>query len=79
MSFWRPDSLKQLSDAAELGDRHYRLGSLPISTYTELQEKFLEATEAILDTQREALEGRQEIERLIGEPLPTKSRDKGAK
>jgi cobalt-zinc-cadmium efflux system outer membrane protein len=73
MSFWRPDSLKQLSDAAELGDRHYRLGSLPISTYTELQEKFLEATEAILDTQREALEGRQEIERLIGEPIPTKS------
>ncbi|MFN7140113.1 MAG: TolC family protein [Limisphaerales bacterium] len=66
MSFWRSDSLKQLSEAAELGDRHYRLGALPISTYTELQEKFLEAVEAILETQREALENLQRIELLTG-------------
>lgn len=67
MNFWRPDSLKQLSDAAELGDRHYRLGSLPISTYTELQDKYIEATEAILDTQREALESQQQIQLLTGQ------------
>lgn len=70
MSFWRPDSLRQLRDAAELGDRHYRLGSLPIATYIELQDKYLEAVEAILDTQREALENRQQIELLAGLTVP---------
>jgi cobalt-zinc-cadmium efflux system outer membrane protein len=66
MSFWRPESLQQLREAAELGDRHYRLGALPISTYTELQDKYLEAIEVILDTQNEALESREEINRLTG-------------
>lgn len=75
MSFWRPDSLKQLSDAAELGDRHYRLGSLPISTYTELQDKYLEAIEVILDTQREALESQQQIQLLIGQTVSAASKE----
>jgi len=66
MSFWRPESLQQLQEAAELGDRHYRLGALPISTYTELQDKYLEAIGVILDTQNEALESLLEIERLTG-------------
>lgn len=81
MAFWRPDALKQLSDAAELGDRHYRLGSLPIGTYTELQDKFLEATEAILDTQKEALENLQQIELLTGRSIKPSAVEKkeGAK
>lgn len=66
MSFWRTNALEQLREAAELGDRHYRLGSLPVATYVELQEKYMEATEAILDTQREALESRQQLELLTG-------------
>ena len=66
MSFWRTNALDQLREAAELGDRHYRLGSLPVATYVELQEKYIEATEAILDTQREALESRQQLELLTG-------------
>ncbi len=66
MSFWRKDSIKQLREAAELGDRHYRLGSLPISTYTELQDKYLEAIEVILNTQNEALESLQQIDLLTG-------------
>ncbi len=70
MSFWRTNALDQLREAAELGDRHYRLGSLPVATYVELQEKYIEATEAILDTQREALESRQQLELLTG--VPTK-------
>ena len=69
MGFWRHDALRQLSDAAELGDRHYRLGSLPIATYTELQDKYLEATEAILDTQKEALESLLQIELLTGQQM----------
>jgi cobalt-zinc-cadmium efflux system outer membrane protein len=66
MSFWRPDTLKQLREAAELADRHYRLGAVPVSTYVELQKEYLEALEAILDTQKEALEARQQLELLTG-------------
>jgi outer membrane protein, heavy metal efflux system len=66
MSFWRTNALEQLREAAELGDRHYRLGSLPVATYVELQEKFIEATEAILDTRREILESRQQLDLLTG-------------
>jgi outer membrane protein, heavy metal efflux system len=79
MSFWRTNALDQLREAAELGDRHYRLGSLPVATYVELQDKFIEATEAILDTQRDAMESLQGIERLIGEPIFAKSREKEGK
>jgi cobalt-zinc-cadmium efflux system outer membrane protein len=66
MSFWRPDSIRQLREAAELADRHYRLGAVPVSTYVELQKEYLEALEAILDTQKEALDARQQIELLTG-------------
>ena len=62
----RPDSVEQFGAAAELGDRNYRLGAIPVSTYVELQDKYLEALTAILDTQREALEDRQQIDLLTG-------------
>ena len=78
MSFWRTNALDQLREAAELGDRHYRLGSLPVATYVELQEKYIEATEAILDTQREALESRQQLELLTGtapKPAPAPNKE----
>ena len=73
MSFWRTNSLDQLREAAELGDRHYRLGSLPVATYVELQDKFIEATEAILDTQRDAMESQQQIQLLTGQPTSSAS------
>lgn len=75
LQFIRPDSLKQLRDAADLADRHYRLGAVPVSTYVELQEKYLEATEAILDLQREALEDWEQLRLLVGsETLPIASK-----
>ena len=52
--------------AADLADRHYRLGAVPISTYVELQKQYLEAVEALLDTKREALEAGQQIQLLTG-------------
>jgi len=73
MSFWRPDTLQQLRDAAELADRHYRLGAVPVSTYVELQKDYLEALEAILDTQQEALEARQQIDLLTGRATTSES------
>jgi len=56
MSQWMKDSIRQFREAAELGDRHYRLGSLPIATYIELQREYLSALDAILSIQVEALD-----------------------
>src|SRR6266516_168208 len=66
MGKWRPESVDEFRKAAELADRHYRLGAVPIATYVELQKQYLEAVEALLDTKREALEAGQELQRLTG-------------
>jgi cobalt-zinc-cadmium efflux system outer membrane protein len=67
MAQWRPEIVESLREAAELADRHYRLGAVPVATYVELQEKYLEALEAILSTRAQALQYRQEIQLLTGE------------
>jgi cobalt-zinc-cadmium efflux system outer membrane protein len=69
MAKWRPDSGQHFKEAAELADRHYRLGAVPISTYVELQQPYLEAVESLLDTKREALEAAAQLELLTGLPL----------
>lgn len=66
MSKWRPDGAGHFREAAEVADRHYRLGAVPISTYVELQKQYLEAVESILDTKKEALEAAQNLELLTG-------------
>ncbi len=66
MQRWRPEAVEEFRKAAELADRHYRLGAVPISTYVELQKQYLEAVEALLNTRREALEAAQDIQRLTG-------------
>lgn len=66
MGNWRPESVDEFRNAADLADRHYRLGAVPIATYVELQKQYLEAVEALLDTRREALEAGQELQRLTG-------------
>jgi len=63
---WSPDSVKKFREAAELADRHYRLGAVPIATYVELQNSYLDAVEALLDTQREALEAGLKLQQLTG-------------
>jgi len=69
MQRWRSDSVEEFRKAAELADRHYRLGAVPIATYVELQKQYLEAVEALLDTKREALEAAQTLEHLTGAKL----------
>lgn len=66
MNQWRTDSAQQFREAAELADRHYRLGAVPIATYVELQKQYLEAIAAMLDTRKEALETAQTLEQLTG-------------
>lgn len=70
MAKWRPDSVQHFKEAAEVADRHYRLGAVPISTYVELQKQYLDAVEGLLDTKKEALEAAAQLELLTGLPLP---------
>jgi cobalt-zinc-cadmium efflux system outer membrane protein len=55
MADWRPDSVQQFKEAAELADRHYRLGAVPVATYVELQKEYLVRSSRCWDTKREAL------------------------
>lgn len=66
MSGWQPGAVEHFREAAELADRHYRLGAVPVSVYVELQKQYLEAMESVLDTKREALDAAQELELLTG-------------
>jgi len=68
MNQWRADAVSQFTEAAELADRHYRLGAVPIATYVELQKQYLEAIAAMLDTRKEALVAAQNLEQLTGIP-----------
>lgn len=66
---WSPDAARKFREAAELADRHYRLGSVPLATYVELQNSYLDAVEALLDTQRETLEAGLKLQQLTGVDL----------
>jgi cobalt-zinc-cadmium efflux system outer membrane protein len=70
---WRSDAIEHFREAAELADRHYRLGAVPVSTYVELQRTYLEAVESLLDTQKEALQAAQNIEVLTGATIPVQT------
>jgi cobalt-zinc-cadmium efflux system outer membrane protein len=63
---WAPDATQKFREAAELADRHYRLGAVPIATYVELQNSYLEAVEGIFETQKEAIEAGQRLQQLTG-------------
>ena len=66
LSKWGNEALESFREAAELGDRHYRLGAVPIGTYMELQREYLDAVEAIVDLQSEAIEAREQLEVSTG-------------
>jgi outer membrane protein, heavy metal efflux system len=70
MGRWRTNAVAQFREAADLGDRHFRMGSIPVSIYLELQKQSLDATEALLATKAEALENWLQLELLVG-GLPT--------
>jgi outer membrane protein, heavy metal efflux system len=64
-----PQLLGQLRDAAKLADDNYRLGVLPISTYTEIQSQYLEGIDAVLNSRLDALRNLADLEYLSGEQL----------
>lgn len=63
---WAPDAVEKFREAAELADRHYRTGAVPIATYVELQNSYLDAVEALLDTQGETLAAGLKLQQLTG-------------
>ncbi|MBL9146054.1 MAG: TolC family protein [Verrucomicrobiaceae bacterium] len=66
MSQWRSDSLQRFSEAAQLGNQHYKLGAIPVTTYIELQKSYLDALDALLSTRSEAIANLQDLELLTG-------------
>jgi len=63
---WSPEAVQKFREAADLADRHYRLGAVPIATYIELQSSYLDAVESLLDTKIEALEAGLKLQQLTG-------------
>ncbi len=63
---WSPDAADKFREAADLADRHYRTGAVPIATYVELQNSYLDAVEALLDTQSETLAAGLKVQQLTG-------------
>lgn len=66
INHWQPDSVTKFQEAAELADRHYRLGAVPLATFVELQKQYLEAIETLLNTRLEALSAGQQLQALTG-------------
>lgn len=63
---WSPETVAKFRESAAAADRHYRLGAVPLGTYLELQDAYLEAVEALLDTQAEALAAGLRLQLLTG-------------
>ncbi len=69
MASWQPDTIQHFREAAELADRHYRLGAVPVSTYLELQTQYLETIGGLLDTKKEAFQAATQLELLTATAL----------
>jgi cobalt-zinc-cadmium efflux system outer membrane protein len=66
--------LPQMREAAEVADRNYRDGAVPLSTYTELQKQYLDTIDAFIAAQAGAIEARQQLEQLTATRLDTEER-----
>lgn len=63
---WRKDAVEKFRASAELADRHFRMGTIEVSTYVELQTSYLDAVEALLDTQNEILNAGLNLQEITG-------------
>ena len=63
---WDDASSQSFGSAAEDADRNYRLGAIPLTTYMQMQQSYVDATNAVLDTRREALEALLQLRALNG-------------
>lgn len=75
----RPDAAQDFRETADLADRHYRLGAVPLATYIEMQKQYLEALEALLLTKQGALEASEQLHLLTGRSLNSLTETRPAK
>ena len=61
--------LPQMREAAEVADRNYRTGALPVTTYTEVQKQYLDSLDAFFAAQSAGIEARQQLEQLTATRL----------
>ena len=66
---WRPEAVGEFRKAAEMGDRHFRLGAIPVATYLELQTQYLDAIDTLLSQREEAYDQLLAVELLTGTTL----------
>lgn len=63
---WDGNSPRRFAEAAADADRNYRLGAIPLTTYTQIQQSYVDAVNAVLDTRREAIEALLKLRALNG-------------
>jgi cobalt-zinc-cadmium efflux system outer membrane protein len=63
---WPSDTLDSFRKAAAEADEHYRLGALPLTTYTELQRQYIDSVSAVLASLLAAVDARLQLEQLTG-------------
>ena len=61
---WQTAETAKFREAAEVADRNYRLGAVPLAIYVETQKQYLDVISAVNDMQRDALRAAQELEIL---------------
>jgi cobalt-zinc-cadmium efflux system outer membrane protein len=61
---WQAGMVAKFREAAEVADRHYRLGAVALPVYVETQKQYLETVAALQEMQRDALQAAQELEIL---------------
>ena len=66
LAAWQSDTIAKFRETAELADRNYRSGAVPMSVYVETQKQYLEVFGAIHDMKKDALQAAQELEILTG-------------
>lgn len=67
---WPSDAPERFAHAAAAADANFRTGAIPISTYTEMQNQYLSALTAVLDTRREAQTALNQLRALNGGEAP---------
>ena len=60
--------LTRLREGADLADRQFRLGAVPVQTYIEMQDQYLQATSNLLNAIREAHDSLLKIRTLVSDP-----------
>lgn len=65
------EEVARFHEAAMLGERHYRLGAIPVSTYVSLLQAHLETVDVHVEARVDAVRAAAQLSILGGRPLET--------